>query len=173
MASLQQQLMRRIGVARVVVNATVGEPNYETVSEIQKDAVLELLQDAMAAWRGRPTGQDVATIAEQAMRVQWFPDHLDEVLGVLRGRSQTKRRKQQQYSSLSNYLSDQGWTQFLATNLSLNARADYFIDFAISLDCINPTEPTYKKWASDTLVAHFDKDTCRSLTRESLSLIHI
>ena len=38
---------------------------------------------------------------------------------------------------------------------------------SVNMDCINPTEPTYRHWTSEILVAHFDKDTCRGLDRAS------
>ena len=126
--------------------------------------MLELLQDAVAS--SRLSGQELATISDRILEVQWFCGHLEPLLAIIAGKSQPKRRKQQDYLAATNYLSNKRWTRFLDPDLNLNARADFFLNFVVSLDCINPTEPTVKMWASETLCAHFKKDVVRSLKKE-------
>ena len=166
MATIQLQLARRLGAARVLLQGVAGTQRHAAVSNIQKVAALELLTDAMASQR--LSGEDLARINDQIMEVQWAPGHEEELLLVVSQKQMPKRRKQQNFCASTAYISNNGWVRFLDPHSDLNAKADFLTTFnAVQLDCINPTEPSYKRWVSDILVAHFDKDTLRGLSASS------
>ena len=144
----------------------MGSPRHLTISGIQKAAVLELLQDATAA--KAITGEDIARISDAIMSVPWAQGHEHELLQAMSNKALPKRRKQQDFSAASAYLNHSRWNRFTSPNCDLNSKADFFANFtACEIDCLNPTEPTYRHWTSEILVAHFDKETCTHLGKES------
>ena len=166
MATIEVQLTRRLGAARVLLQGVAGTQRHAAVSNIQKVAVLELLTDALASQR--LSGEDLARYNDQIMEAQWAHGHQDELLHVLSKKATPKRRKQQNFSASTAYLSNNYWVRFLDPYSDLNAKADFLTCFnAIDLDCVNPTEPTYKRWVSDIFVAHFAKDDLRGLSLSS------
>jgi hypothetical protein len=166
MSTSSLQLARRLGAARLALASVEGTPRHASVSNIQKAAVIELLQDATAS--RSLSGEEVAHISDLIMQATWACGHADELLQILALGAVPKRRKQQEFFAATTYLNHARWNRFTNPNCDLNSKADFFANFAAcNLDCINPTEPTYKHWTSQILVAHFDKDTCRSLDRGS------
>ena len=167
MSTSSLQLARRLGAARLALASVEGTPRHASVSNIQKAAAIELLQDVTAK-RKSLSGEEVADISDLIMQAAWAHGHADELLQILANGAVPKRRKQQEFFAATTYLNQARWNRFTNPNSDLNGKADFFANFvACNLDCINPTEPTYKHWASQILVAHFDKDTCRSLDRGS------
>jgi hypothetical protein len=142
-----------------------GSPRQVAISTIQKTAAQELLSDAMASHR--LTGEEIARMSDLILEIQWAPGHAEELLQALSQKTVPKRRKQQDFRAATSYMSHGCWKSFLNPNSDLNAKADFIANFGADLDCINPTEPTYKRWASETLVAHFDRDTCRGMQKSS------
>ena len=59
------------------------------------------------------------------------------------------------------------WDHFLSLHLELHGRSDYLVNIGSGLDCINPTEPTYKYWTSMILVAHFDNTNLQQMSLTS------
>ena len=166
MSTSSLQLARRLGAARLALAGVEGTPRHASVSNIQKAAAIELLQDVTA--KRSLSGEEVAHISDLIMQATWAHGHADELLQILANGAVPKRRKQQEFFAATTYLNQARWNRFTNPNCDLNGKADFFANFvACNLDCINPTEPTYKHWASQILVAHFDKDTCRSLDRGS------
>ena len=166
MSTSSLQLARRLGAARLALAGVEGTPRHASVSNIQKAAAIELLQDVTAS--RSLSGEEVAHISDLIMQATWAHGHADELLQILAKGAVPKRRKQQEFFAATAYLNQARWNRFTNPNCDLNGKADFFANFvACDLDCINPTEPTYKHWASQVLVAHFDKDTCRSLDRGS------
>ena len=166
MSTSSLQLARRLGAARLALAGVEGTPRHASVSNIQKAAAMELLQDVTA--KRSLSGEEVAHISDLIMQATWAHGHENELLQILANGAVPKRRKQQEFFAATTYLNQARWNRFTNPNCDLNAKADFFANFvACDLDCINPTEPTYKHWASQILVAHFDKDTCRSLDRGS------
>ena len=166
MSTCSLQLARRLGAARLALAGVEGTPRHASVSNIQKAAAIELLQDVTAS--RSLSGEEVAHISDLIMQATWAHGHADELLQILAKGAVPKRRKQQEFFAATTYLNQARWNRFTNPNCDLNGKADFFANFvACDLDCINPTEPTYKHWASQILVAHFDKDTCRSLDRGS------
>ena len=166
MSTSSLQLARRLGAARLALAGVEGTPRHIAVSTIQKAAATELLQDLTA--KRSLSGEEVAHISDLIMQATWAHGHADELLQILANGAVPKRRKQQEFFAATTYLNQARWNRFTNPNCDLNGKADFFANFvACNLDCINPTEPTYKHWASQILVAHFDKDTCRSLDRGS------
>ena len=166
MSTSSLQLARRLGAARLALAGVEGTPRHASVSNIQKAAAIELLQDVTAS--RSLSGEEVAHISDLIMQATWAHGHADELLQILAKGAVPKRRKQQEFFAATSYLNQARWNRFTNPNCDLNGKADFFANFvACDLDCINPTEPTYKHWASQVLVAHFDKDTCRSLDRGS------
>jgi len=166
MSTSSLQLARRLGAARLALAGVEGTPRHASVSNIQKAAAIELLQDVIAS--RSLSGEEVAHISDLIMQATWAHGHADELLQILAKGAVPKRRKQQEFFAATTYLNQARWNRFTNPNCDLNSKADFFANFvACALDCINPTEPTYKHWASQILVAHFDKDTCRSLDRGS------
>ena len=166
MSTCSLQLARRLGAARLALAGVEGTPRHASVSNIQKAAAIELLQDVTAS--RKLNGEEVAHISDLIMQATWAHGHADELLQILAKGAVPKRRKQQEFFAATTYLNQARWNRFTNPNCDLNGKADFFANFvACDLDCINPTEPTYKHWASQILVAHFDKDTCRSLDRGS------
>ena len=166
MSTASLQLARRLGAARLALAGVEGTPRHASVSNIQKAAAIELLQDVTAS--RSLSGEEVAHISDLIMQATWAHGHADELLQILANGAVPKRRKQQEFFAATTYLNQARWNRFTNPNCDLNGKADFFANFvACDLDCINPTEPTYKHWASQILVAHFDKDTCRSLDRGS------
>ena len=166
MSTSSLQLARRPGAARIALAGVEGTPRHAAVSTIQKAAAIELLQDLTA--KRSLSGEEVAHISDLIMQATWAHGHADELLQILANGAVPKRRKQQEFFAATTYLNQARWNRFTNPNCDLNGKADFFANFvACNLDCINPTEPTYKHWASQILVAHFDKDTCRSLDRGS------
>ena len=166
MSTSSLQLARRLGAARLALAGVEGTPRHIAVSTIQKAAATELLQDLTA--KRSLSADEVAHISDLIMQATWAHGHADELLQILANGAVPKRRKQQEFFAATTYLNQARWNRFTNPNCDLNGKADFFANFvACNLDCINPTEPTYKHWASQILVAHFDKDTCRSLDRGS------
>ena len=166
MSTISLQLARRLGAARLALAGVEGTPRHIAVSTIQKAAAIELLQDLTA--KRSLSADEVARISDLIMQATWAHGHADELLQILANGAVPKRRKQQEFFAATTYLNQARWNRFTNPNSDLNGKADFFANFvACNLDCINPTEPTYKHWASQILVAHFDKDTCRSLDRGS------
>ena len=166
MSTSSLQLARRLGAARLALAGVEGTPRHIAVSTIQKSAAIELLQDLTA--KRSLSADEVAHISDLIMQATWAHGHADELLQILANGAVPKRRKQQEFFAATTYLNQARWNRFTNPNCDLNGKADFFANFvACNLDCINPTEPTYKHWASQILVAHFDKDTCRSLDRGS------
>jgi len=166
MATVMQQLQRRIGAAKALLEDAHGSPRHTAMSGVQKMAVQELLQDVIAS--EKLTAEGIAQITERLADIAWADGHVEDLFNLLETKSVNKRRKQQQFEAATSYMCEQRWMGFLDKRLDLNARADYFMNFvAAELDCINPTEPTYKKWTSDVLVAHFDRDAVIGLQTSS------
>ena len=166
MSTCSLQLARRLGAARLALAGVEGTPRHASVSNIQKAAAIELLQDVTAS--RSLSGEEVAHISDLIMQATWAHGHADELLQILAKGAVPKRRKQQEFFAATTYLNQARWNRFTNPNCDLNGKADFLANFvACDLDCINPTEPTYKHWTSQILVAHFDKDTCRSLDRGS------
>ena len=166
MSTSSLQLARRLGAARLALAGVEGTSRHASVSNIQKAAAIELLQDVTAS--RKLNGEEVAHISDLIMQATWAHGHADELLQVLAKGAVPKRRKQQEFFAATTYLNQARWNRFTNPNCDLNGKADFFANFvACDLECINPTEPTYKHWTSQILVAHFDKDTCLSLERGS------
>ena len=159
------QVHRRLGAAREALDEAAGTSRVATVSQIQKTAAKELLSDAVAEGL---TGEDVARISDMITDIQWAPGHEEELLQILSSKAKEKRRKQQDFCYVTNYFAFGDWTNFLDPNSELHNKADFLVNFvATKMDCINPTEHSYKKWTSEIIAAHFDKDTCRSMSKQS------
>jgi hypothetical protein len=127
---------------------------------------MDLLQDAAAAEAF--TGEALASITDAITAVQWAAGHDDELLQAMSQRAKPKRRKQQDFCAASAYMNENRWNRFSSRTCDVNAKADLFANFAAAdLDCLNPTEPTYRHWTSEIIVAHFDRDTAKSLELES------
>lgn len=159
------QLTRRLGAARLVLQGLGESGRHVAISTIQKTAAHELLSDAVASQR--LTGEEMARLSDLILEIQWAPGHAEELLQLISGKTLPKRRKQQDFRAATSYMSYGRWTTFLNPNSDVNAKTDFMANFAADLDCINPTEPTYKRWTAEILAAHFDKDTCRGLSRDS------
>lgn len=163
MATIMMQLTRRLGAARLALqDVDVPTGRQIVMSSIQKTATQELLSDAVASQR--LTGEEMARLSDLITEIKWAPGHADELLASISGKTAPKRRRQQDFRSATSYMTHGRWTALLNPNSDLNAKADFMANFLADLDCINPTEPTYKRLTADICVAHFDKDTARGLS---------
>ena len=72
MADIRQQLLRRLGVARVILDNCKGTSRHSTISLVPKAAGEELIQDAMAA---RLEAKEIALITDRVFEVPWACDH--------------------------------------------------------------------------------------------------
>ena len=165
MASIKQQLFRRIGAAKAVLENAAGTERHAAISVVQKNAILELMEDAIAS--DKFLSEDIADLTDRVLTLRFAAGDEEEILALLCKKSVPKRRKQQDYTPITSYFCDQRWSRYLDPERDLNNKADILIQTALEMDCINPTEPTYKRWASDTFCAHFDKHTCQGLSADS------
>lgn len=165
MATIKQQLLRRIGTAKAVLENAAGTTRHVALSLVQKNAILELMEEAIAS--GQFQSEDIADLTDRVLTVPFAEGNVEDILGLLSSKSVAKRRKQQDYTAVTSYFCDERWNRYLDPHRDLNNKADLLIQTAIEMGCINPTEPTYKRWTSDTLCAHFDKQTCQALTSAS------
>ena len=165
MSDVRQRLLRRIGAARVVLEQAKNTCRHATLSLVQKEAVVELIADAMA--NRSLDAQDIALITDRVLEVSWANTHCDEILNAVSSTTKNKRRKGQDYKAAVSYLTQERWDTFMSEDLDLNAKSDHWLEFVSSLDCINPTEPTLKYWTSCTLVANFGKLGCQNLSLQS------
>ncbi len=88
MASVQQQLLRRLGAARTLLLDAQGTARHTAISDVQKCAVHELLQDAVASQRLQ--AEEIAKITDRLMEVPWADGHVDELLGILSNKAVPK-----------------------------------------------------------------------------------
>jgi len=165
MASLQQQLVRRLGAARAILLESRGTARHCAVSGVQKAAVQELLQDTMASQVLQ--SEEIAQISDRVMGIAWADGHVEELLSILANKAVPKRRKQQDFMAITSYGNEARWERLCNVDTSLNARADQFIRFAYDMGCVNPTEPTYKRWTASVLAAHFDEASAQALSMSS------
>ena len=128
---------------------TDGSNRYTMMSHLQSDALIEALQDIKNL-----TGLERADITQAVMAVPWAEEkHGDMVVDALTNRPKplpaNARRKQQDFEALFNYLSSSEWDKM--NDKDLYAACDLIIGKGIACECVNPTEPTYKSWATGIL----------------------
>ena len=80
-------------------------------------------------------GVQIANLNELVMEVAWAPGHADELLEVLTGKAIPKRRKQQDFSSSTSYMSASLWPKFVSPSNDLHAKADFIVNFGADLGC--------------------------------------
>ena len=166
MATIQTQIQLRLGAAREALKNAAGTGREASVSHIQKTAANELIADAVA--KGGLSSEDIARISDEISEIQWMPGHADELLQSLICKTdKKKRRKQQDFRRITSFMNCARWKAILDPNIDLYAKAYLMSLHGAEMDCINPTEHSYNKWTSETIAAHFDKDTCRSMSKHS------
>ena len=124
-------------------------------------AVQELLQDALAS--AALTAEGIAGITDRLASIAWAEGHAEGLFTLLETKTVVKRRKQQNFDSATSYMTEGRWAAFLSDRVDLHGRADIFITHVAELDCLNPTEPTCKKWTSSVIAAHFEKPVAMTL----------
>ena len=67
MATVKQALLARLGAARIVLQQHVGTGRHATISRVQKAAVEELIQDALASQRW--SSVEVAHVTDRVLEV--------------------------------------------------------------------------------------------------------
>ena len=162
MATIKDQLIRRLGSARVLLDDAQGDRRHASISLLQKNAVLELMVDAVASKALQSV--EIADITDRVLSVRWSCGHEEELLQFLSSKTvATKRRKQQDFSHITAYFDEDRWDRYQGSMRDLHSKSDILINLAIEMECFNPTEPCVKRWTSDTLVAHYSKKDCDSM----------
>ena len=166
MATIQTQIQLRLGGAREALQNAAGSSRKASVSHIQKTAANELIADAVA--KGGLSSEDIARISDEINEIQWMPGHADELLQSLICKTdKKKRRKQQDFRRITSFMNCARWTAILDPNIDLYAKAYLMSLHGAEMDCINPTEPTYKRWTAEVFAMHYDRDTCRGLSLQA------
>ena len=163
MATVVQQVIRRLDTARDVMSRITPE-QHAKVSPLQKSAVNELLAHAITQG---VSAENVAMLTDKCVAVNFLPADLDEVLSVLTQKTAEKRRKQQNFLSASSYVSEGLWKKLLSPELDLQLRCDMWVQHVTRLDCINPTEPSVKRWVAELLCMQHDRAELQSISKDS------
>lgn len=163
MATVVQQVIRRLDTARDVMSRITPE-QHAKVSPLQKSAVIELLAHAITQG---VSAENVAMLTDKCVAVNFLPADLDEVLSVLTQKTAEKRRKQQNFLSASSYVSEGLWKKLLSPELDLQMRCDMWVQHVTRLDCINPTEPSVKRWVAELLCMQHGREELQSISKDS------
>ena len=163
MATVVEQVIRRLDTARDVMSRITPE-QHAKVSALQKSAVSELLAHAITQG---VSAENVAMLTDKCVAANFLPADLDEVLSVLTRKTAEKRRKQQNFLSASSYVSEGLWKKLLSPELDLQLRCDMWVQHVTRLDCINPTEPSVKRWVAELLCMQHDRAELQSISKDS------
>ena len=154
MATVVEQVIRRLDIARDVMSRITTQQHVK-VSSLQKSAVCELIE---AAIRQGVSAEEVAMLTDKCVAANFVPADLDELLSVLAEKAAEKRRKQQNFRFASNYVSEGLWKKLLSPELDLQMRCDIWVQHVTQLCCINPTEPSVKRWVAELLCMQHSRE---------------
>jgi hypothetical protein len=163
MATVVEQVIRRLDTARDVMSRITTQ-QHAKVSSLQKSAVSELL---VAAITQGVSAEDVAMLTDKCVAANFLPADLDELLSVLAQKAAEKRRKQQNFLFASNYVSEGLWKKLLSPELDLQMRCDIWVQHVTRLACINPTEPSCKRWVAELLCMQHSREELQSISKDS------
>ena len=164
MATITDAVHTRLQTAQSILQSCKGTARHQAVSSVQRHAVMELLDQACRDPRWNSSV--CAEIMDKVLKVEWVQADADAILQKLSDGASRKvsRRQQQDFRSIAAFFTDAQWDALQDPGLDLNGRADCMCNFAANMQCINPTEPTYKWWASMVIVLHFETKTIHTLS---------
>jgi len=163
MATVVQQVIRRLDTARDVMSRITPQ-QHAKVSNLQKSAVSELLAHAITLG---VSAENVAMLTDKCVAANFLPADLDELLSVLAQKTAEKRRKQQNFLYASSYVSEGLWEKLLSPETDLQMRCDMWVQHVTRLDCINPTEPSVKRWVAELLCMQHGREELQSISKDS------
>ena len=112
------EIMSRLGCARMVLLAAHGTPNHASVSKLQADAVIDVMEKK-AADLAKMTPDMRARMCSLASSAEWDPTDLGKIIALIsKEKKQSTRSKMQKYTpTILDYFTAAEWAQMKGKNV--------------------------------------------------------
>jgi hypothetical protein len=138
---MSRQLRARITAAKTVLDST-GAESLIAQTKLQCSAVLEQIQ------RESLSNEQAAEIGQLIEEVPLAPVYKKVLLDCLGTKGKPHRRKAQDFTCALGFFADLQWKAWLDEKANPLSVRNGLIGQLLQLNCINPTEPTLKLYAS-------------------------
>ena len=154
MSGVVQQVLARVGSARLLLNSRTNDRQHALLSKTQCGAIVSLVESY--EFRSTATAEQSATLAVRCAEVAWADGDLDKVLDALNNKTTVaaepgssskgdKRRAKQELLAITEYFTPTEWRDLLDPEMPMPAKKEIMLGRAEMLGLTCPSEHT-EKW---------------------------